>query len=571
MRGAGRVQADRPATDLPSEDAAHAVGEPLLQLAARDLQGLSRADFLVIAEPTGDNLDRLRVVAMQTPAGPEPSTTYQLAGTPCEDALYAGFCAYPDHVQHEFPRDPWLVQFDIRGYCGLRLADDDDRTVGVLAALHKRPLSAADIQQTRRAMLGWSRRLAAELASRRDRRELQAVLNVVRSKDEVGLTDTCRLVAEALGVAGTFVIGRDARTGAFCTDALVYKDRVLAPVELEAAELDVQVNQDALDRIPWHPLIRRTGAEAIYCLRLERHRRTVGALGVLDDRPFLGQLTKSPTLEVFARRVYLELFRREVEEERAKAERVLARAERDYGLDLMVGGIAHDLRNLIQSAEMNVECVLASPDKDREALEDTDLALTRAAALIERMLDYCSDRSRMAVVDLVAMVSDTHRLVRAALPRHCHLNIRATREQRVFTDATQLQRVLLNLVTNAARALEGPGHIWIEIDESDPPADEQAIIPYRGPTPRAVRLKVEDDGVGMAPDVLPRIFDPYFSRHSEGRGIGLASARRILVDLGVGLAVRSEPGKGSCFELYFASSLSSAPDSRRLGGASPGS
>jgi signal transduction histidine kinase len=111
---------------------------------------------------------------------------------------------------------------------------------------------------------------------------------------------------------------------------------------------------------------------------------------------------------------------------------------------------------------------------------------------------------------------------------------------RVQADEEELRRVLVNLVGNAVDAVHGGGRVVIAA----------RAAPRRGGAPGVV-VEVRDTGVGIAPEHLPRLFEPTFSTKTSGTGLGLAIVKRILDDTGATIEVESAPGKGSTFRVWW--------------------
>lgn len=108
----------------------------------------------------------------------------------------------------------------------------------------------------------------------------------------------------------------------------------------------------------------------------------------------------------------------------------------------------------------------------------------------------------------------------------------------LHADPHQLKQVLLNLVINALHAMPEGGVLHIRACPEGAETD-------------TVRIEVEDSGAGIPTDILPRIFEPFFTTRSDGTGMGLAIVRKITQDHHARISVQSEPGRGSCFTLYW--------------------
>jgi signal transduction histidine kinase len=109
--------------------------------------------------------------------------------------------------------------------------------------------------------------------------------------------------------------------------------------------------------------------------------------------------------------------------------------------------------------------------------------------------------------------------------------VRSDQPVQALADASMLRQVLVNLLANACEAIiEGTGIVSVRIEP--PEAD-------------AVAVCIEDTGRGITPDDLPHIFEPFFSRKSDGTGLGLCATKKILDLMEAGIEVESRPGEGT--------------------------
>jgi two-component system, NtrC family, sensor kinase len=115
-------------------------------------------------------------------------------------------------------------------------------------------------------------------------------------------------------------------------------------------------------------------------------------------------------------------------------------------------------------------------------------------------------------------------------------------------DADQIRQVLANLILNGIQAMPGGGNLVVRIDQrrTRPPAD------HGGPEAVYACVEVEDEGIGIAPEDLPRVFDPFYSTKEigEGTGLGLWVSYRIVREHGGWIEVESAPARGSRFRVY---------------------
>lgn len=235
-----------------------------------------------------------------------------------------------------------------------------------------------------------------------------------------------------------------------------------------------------------------------------------------------------------------------------EAEEALVKAHKMEVLGLLAGGLAHDFNNIFQAMVANLEMVratLAPGAKGLIHLDRVQTSLERASRLSRDIL-HCSggDLRRPESLDLTPLVG-------AALDR---MNLPVLRDltavlPRVMMDPVLVERVVEGLVTNALEACSAPAGIRVRT------AMRQVSPPDLGaghwPEPMApglyAVLEVSDQGHGIDPAALPKIFDPFFSTRGLGRGLGLPAALGIIRGHHGGIQVESIPGVGSVFRVHF--------------------
>jgi CheY-like chemotaxis protein len=176
----------------------------------------------------------------------------------------------------------------------------------------------------------------------------------------------------------------------------------------------------------------------------------------------------------------------------------------------------------------------------------------RAKSLVARILAFSrSGMGERVPVHVQSVVGEALDLVAASLPAHVRLE-RALEagNAAVLGDATQIHQVVMNLCANGAQAMKAPGTLSVSLDVVERGASMAATSALaRG---RYVRLRVRDTGSGIPPHLVERIFDPFFTTKGVGvgTGLGLSLVHGIVTDLGGGIDVESEPGKGAAFTVY---------------------
>ena len=243
------------------------------------------------------------------------------------------------------------------------------------------------------------------------------------------------------------------------------------------------------------------------------------------------------------------------EAERARLEGQLLQAKKLEAIGTLAGGIAHDFNNILSAALGYGEMAQREAPAGTPLKRHIDAVVSaglRAKSLVERILAFSrSGMGERAPVHVQSVVGEALELVAASLPAHVRLQRDlAAPEATVMGDATQIHQVVMNLCANGAQAMKAPGALSVRLDTVDKPGSMAATSAIPGG--RYVRLTVRDTGSGIAPDVVERIFDPFFTTKGVGvgTGLGLSLVHGIVTDLGGGIDVESEPGKGAAFTVY---------------------
>ena len=229
----------------------------------------------------------------------------------------------------------------------------------------------------------------------------------------------------------------------------------------------------------------------------------------------------------------------------------LQRAQRMETVGRLAGGVAHDFNNLLTVVLANVSFLLRAGALDagpRTAVEEVQAAAFRGANLVRQLLAF-SRRQRLAprVIDLNALVRDMDRLLNRLVGETIQIKTTVTESAAlVKADASQLEQVVVNLVTNARDAMPGGGTLSIEVSEVQADGDGKM------PPGRYVMLAVTDTGTGMDAATLRNVFEPFFTTKEVGRGtgLGLATVYGVVEQSGGHICIDSRPGEGSRFEIY---------------------
>jgi signal transduction histidine kinase len=237
--------------------------------------------------------------------------------------------------------------------------------------------------------------------------------------------------------------------------------------------------------------------------------------------------------------------RRLAEEERTALERAARRAEKLAALGTLAAGLAHELNNPIAIICSRIEVMLLEaestglPDAVRKDLQVLHRNAERVARIAQGLLSFSRHSPETyTAVQLNDVVRETLLLAERQVTR-TGVSLRVDVEDSlplIRGDGNGLEQVLLNLLANAGAAVEAGGEI--------------RIATRRHPDrPGSIQLIVADTGCGIPPDILPRIFDPFFSTRPGGTGLGLSISHGIVREHGGTIDVESAPGQGTRFTI----------------------
>ena len=237
-------------------------------------------------------------------------------------------------------------------------------------------------------------------------------------------------------------------------------------------------------------------------------------------------------------------------------ERQIRQSQKMQAIGTLAGGVAHDFNNILTAILGFAELSLLRAANDpllASNLQEIIRAADRAAKLIDQILTFSRQTEKhVASLQVSMIVKEVLKLLRASLPANIDLIADIETRAMVRADPTQIHQVIMNLCTNAYQAL-GNDTGWIRVSLDSVEVDARKGVELgnlsRG---RYVRLRVEDNGRGIAPEYINRIFEPYFTtrKKDEGTGLGLSVVHGIVNDHGGAVTVESEPGRGSCFSVY---------------------
>ena len=210
----------------------------------------------------------------------------------------------------------------------------------------------------------------------------------------------------------------------------------------------------------------------------------------------------------------------------------------------VAGGVVHDFNNMLTAIMSFNDLQLQSSQSGsviRKYAASIQAAAERAAEITRQLLTFCrGEETTFVSLDLNDLLRESAVLVQRLIGEQVQLELELSPKlPSIFADRTQMTQVVLNLAVNARDAMPEGGRLRIETDIA-PEAQAGHIV-----------LRVQDSGTGIAADTLPHIFDPFFTTKAigKGTGLGLSTVRRIVRQNRGDIAVKSEPGRGTTFQI----------------------
>jgi two-component system cell cycle sensor histidine kinase/response regulator CckA len=251
--------------------------------------------------------------------------------------------------------------------------------------------------------------------------------------------------------------------------------------------------------------------------------------------------------------------------ERRRLEEQLRQAQKMEAVGQLAGGVAHDFNNLLTAIITCARMVQEELAPNHPAQADVSEILAsgdRAAQLTRQLLAFAR-RQRLAPrpMDLRESVGGMERMLRRILGESVELTVQLAADPViVHADPSQLEMVVLNLAVNARDAMPHGGHLTISVEV----VDSAGVTPLDGdalPDGPLGRITVRDTGAGMDGVTQERIFEPFFTTKPSGKGtgLGLATVYGIVKQSGGAIRLRSAPGEGTEFRVFFPVRVGAAP------------
>ncbi|MGD0854739.1 MAG: PAS domain S-box protein, partial [Dehalococcoidia bacterium] len=294
------------------------------------------------------------------------------------------------------------------------------------------------------------------------------------------------------------------------------------------------------------PNIEKTGSLRDYEYALQRKDGTF--ISVLISAS--ARLDKDGNIQGYQGIIHDITERKRLEEERQKTARL-------ESIGTLAGGIAHDFNNILGAVIGNISLAKTEIPDGHSAIDlikDAEKAIMRAKELTRQLLTFSRGGAPVKKrTQLRNTIIDTANFATRGTNVKCHFNV-ADDIRTADVDEGQISQVIQNLVINARQAMPTGGDIDIAC-ENIILAEEMRLgrsLPLSPGT--YIRITVKDSGIGIKPEHLDKIFDPYFTTKQSGSGLGLATSYSIVRNHGGLISVESIPGRGSTFYVYLPAS-----------------
>jgi len=253
--------------------------------------------------------------------------------------------------------------------------------------------------------------------------------------------------------------------------------------------------------------------------------------------------------------------------ERKQLEEQFLRAQRLESLGALVGGIAHDLNNALVPIIVGVDILRDQPiSPDAQSMIRTmESSARRSSEMVKQMLVFArGGETEKTVIQVSRLVKEMAKIVGDTFPKSIRCRIQADKEPwPVSGFPVQLHQILLNLCVNARDAMPNGGTLTLMAENVNLP--EQDAVRNKVSPGRYVCVAVSDTGTGIAPEVMEKMFKPFYTtKGDKGTGLGLSTCQNIIKTHGGFITAQSKIGSGARFEVYLPADNGQTPDTSMI-------
>lgn len=259
-------------------------------------------------------------------------------------------------------------------------------------------------------------------------------------------------------------------------------------------------------------------------------------------------------LESVSEAIAFSIQRKIAEEEKAKLADRLLHSQKMEAIGILAGGIAHDFNNILGVIIGYTELLLNQTRDQKDIFKKLNKivkAALRARDLVEQILVFSQQRDQdIYPVSLVKVIREVVGFLKHTVPVTIKIDHKIPEyDGLVRGNTTEMYQMFMNLCTNSLQSIgKKKGEIYIHLEETLPPEEMKSGISVE----RCMRVSISDNGPGIKPDIIDRIFEPYFTTRikEKGTGMGLSVVHGIVSRYDGCIKVQSDPGKKTTFEIY---------------------
>jgi PAS domain S-box-containing protein len=485
-------------------------------------------DYTYLAELTGDAQEEVQTVAVCVHGEMSENFAFHLSETPGANVVRGEQWCFASGVRQQFPNDRLLLEWGVESYIGVPLFHSSGRPVGLVVAMDSEPLLNTQFAES---ILGvFAVRAAAEL----ERKRAEEALRDSEERYRAIAENTHDLICETSSTGRFLYLSPNYR------DVLGYEPR-----ELLGRSVHEHVHPDDC------PAVKGEFERGMRTLRpgqaVFRYRHRNGEWRWFESTGKAFWTTTGEIRGVVVSRDITE--RKKMEEERL-------RASKHESVSLLAGGIAHDFNNILTAIVGNISLAKMSVDPGEDLfkrLTEAEKASLRAKGLTQQLLTFAKGG---APVKKLTSIADLLKESASFGLRGSNVNCQFDLPDGLCLadiDEGQISQVINNLVINAKQAMPEGGTITVRAQNIVVRAGAAEPSPPL-PEGKYVKISINDRGTGIPEDLLPKIFDPYFTTKQQGSGLGLATSYSIIRNHGGHIAVESELGAGTTFSFHLPAS-----------------
>ena len=321
-------------------------------------------------------------------------------------------------------------------------------------------------------------------------------------------------------------------------------------------------------------MIRKLVVSPIHNLTQTIHQITQGNLtkkAVVKSRDEIGQLASSFNTMTNKLKESYEGLEKKVAERTAelkKSQEQLLQAQKMESLGQLAASIAHDLNNQLTPVRGYLDMILSGikpDDLNRPLLAEVNQAAIRSVEIVQRLLNFSKPSTiKRSMLKPAGLIEEVKKMIPQLLPSTIEASVVVENGLwSVLGNETELQTVIVNLIANARDAMPNGGTLTVRAEN----ANVGGVTVSHGLLPKPhVVISIVDSGTGMTPEVIQRVFEPFFSTkgRAKGTGLGLSMAFNIIKAHDGWIDISTELGKGSAFQIY----LPAVVDEKKMGGPS---